>query len=45
MNYECSRGSWVIGFPKRSTALWTARTIAWPNKTHIKQAGVTTAVF
>jgi hypothetical protein len=45
MNFECKGDGWIIGFPDRSAALWSARTIVWPNKSHVKLANVAMAVF
>jgi eukaryotic-like serine/threonine-protein kinase len=45
MNYECRGKTWVVGFPDRSTTPWTARTIAWPNKSSVKKVGIAAAVF
>ena len=45
MNYECKGNDFVVGFPDRSKSLWTAHAIVWPNKKHLKQVEVTTAVF
>jgi hypothetical protein len=44
MNYECDKGKWVLDFPDRSKSLWTAKTIAWPNR-HVTAVNVSAAVF
>jgi hypothetical protein len=44
MNYACAKNGWVIGAPDRSTAIWTARSVDWPNK-HVTLVRITTAVF
>jgi hypothetical protein len=45
LNYACAKTGWIIGVPDRSSVVWTASTIVWPNKTHIKQVEIATAVF
>jgi hypothetical protein len=44
LNYACRKTGWIIGAPDRSTAMWTARSVRWPNK-HITRVSIATAVF
>ena len=44
MNYACTEAGWIIGAPDRSTAIWTARAVAWPNK-GIKLVRIAVAIF
>jgi hypothetical protein len=44
MNYACARDGWIIGAPDRSTAVWTARSVDYPNK-DITRVSIATAVF
>lgn len=45
MNYECKGNDFLVGFPDRSKALWTAHAMVWPDKKHLKQVEIVTAVF
>jgi hypothetical protein len=44
LNYVCRKTGWIIGAPDRSTATWTARSAAWPNK-HVTIVRIATAIF
>jgi hypothetical protein len=44
LNYACRETRWIIGVPDRSTAIWTARSVDWPNK-HVTKVRIATAVF
>jgi hypothetical protein len=45
MNYECKGNTWLAGDANRSAALWTIRSITWPNKTKLIAVGIAEAVF
>lgn len=45
MNYECKGNDFIVGFPDRSKSVWTAHAIVWPDKKHLKQVRIATAVF
>jgi chromate transporter len=45
MNYECKGNNFIVGFPNRSKPLWTAHAIVWPDKKHLKQVEIASAVF
>jgi hypothetical protein len=44
LNYACREAGWIIGVPDRATALWTARSVDWPNK-HVTKVLIATAAF
>jgi hypothetical protein len=45
MNYECKGNTWLAGNANRSAALWTIRSITWPNKTKLIAVGIAEEVF
>lgn len=50
LNYACAgKTGWIFGSPDRSTAIWTARGVQWPEGRrpggHVTLVGVATAVF
>jgi hypothetical protein len=44
LNYACGKTEWIIGAPDRSTGIWTARSVDWPNK-RITNVRIATAIF
>lgn len=44
MNYGCKSGNTIFGFPNRSSALWTAKSVPWPKHT-VTNVGVAVAIF
>jgi hypothetical protein len=44
MNYACRKTGWIIGAPDSSTAIWTARSVNWPDK-HIAHVRIAAAAF
>jgi hypothetical protein len=50
LNYACAKNTgWIFGRPDRSTAVWTARSVHWPEggepSGRVTQVGIATAVF
>jgi hypothetical protein len=45
MNYECKGNDFIVGFADRSKPVWTAHSIVWPDKKHLKTVEIATAVF
>lgn len=50
LNYPCAgKTGWIFGSPNRSSAVWTARSVHWPDggrpSGHVTQVGIATAVF
>jgi hypothetical protein len=44
LNYACGKTGWIIGVPDRSTAIWTARSVNWPNK-RVTSVPIAAAIF
>lgn len=45
LNYACTNGSWIVGTPDRSTAIWKAFFVAKAESTHLLKIGIVAAVF
>jgi hypothetical protein len=44
LNYACRKTGWIVGAPDRSTAVWKARSVNWPDK-RVTRVRIATAVF
>ncbi len=44
LNYACTKVGWIFGFADRSTAVWTAHCVDYPNQ-HVTRVRISTAIF